>query len=253
MHDQKKILRVFINALVVFLIFCSCSRSKDQVAGICISFDDNNLENWVGILPLLRQYNIKATFFLNGVSSYSDFEKQMVLQLKEAGHDIGAHGENHVSVNSYIEEHGVYDYWNNEISGQDKGFKDLDIKAQIFAYPYGEKNSLVEMLLLSKYKAVRNVSFLKRPVVDRDEIYFKKGKLRKTFTSLGIDNIEEITNQDILQAVNRAVKNREVIFLHAHDIGFEKGYEISPSRLEFLFEQCKKLGVRSFSYSDIVS
>ncbi|WP_121661644.1 polysaccharide deacetylase family protein [Metabacillus litoralis] len=66
-------------------------QTKEKV--VALTFDDGPTDKIEKILPLLEEYNAKATFFLIG----SELEKNMDLGQKivKAGHDIGNHTYSH--------------------------------------------------------------------------------------------------------------------------------------------------------------
>lgn len=96
--------RVFFLALLC-MTFSNCQQ-KVTSAALCLSFDDNHLDQWVEILPLLDEYDAKVTFFLTGVGKLSEKEKVWLNQIQEAGLEIGAHWELHVSAYQYIQKYG---------------------------------------------------------------------------------------------------------------------------------------------------
>ena len=243
--------------ILVFLFFAanafSCKEKESSQFGICLSFDDNYFEQWVEILPLLDTYDVKATFFVTGVGKLNNQEKAWLEQIKEAGHEIGAHGENHLPMNSYIKENGLKMYWQKEIKEHLDEFHKLNIEPKVFAYPYGEKNFYIDFFILPYFKATRNVASNKGEIRDISSIYFRPGSFRKHFYSLGIDNIKAVTNRDLLDAFQKAKDQNEVIFLHAHRIGDGSGYEINVERLSNLLILAKKDKMSFYTYSELIS
>ncbi|MGH4139682.1 polysaccharide deacetylase family protein [Clostridium sp.] len=56
-----------------------------------LTFDDGPSENTVEILKILKQYDVKATFFVNGHTNYSYLYKQ----ISDDGHVLGNHTYSH--------------------------------------------------------------------------------------------------------------------------------------------------------------
>ena len=74
MIDKKNIL------YLIFLILFSTCESKKTVrqAGLALSFDDRFVKEWTQLRPLLKKYNVKATFYITQPDSLSDEEVLML-------------------------------------------------------------------------------------------------------------------------------------------------------------------------------
>lgn len=248
---MKKIVNFFLFWSISFLML-SCQNDFSRQSGICLSFDDNELEQWVSILPLLEKYDAKVTFFLTGVGNLTDQEKIWLNQLQEAGHEIGAHGEQHLSMNSYIKEKGLRAYWKKEIREHLDSFEKLGIQPKIFAYPFGEKNHYIDFLLFSQFNATRNVAAFSGQIGNINSIYHTPGTFRKRFHSLGVDNIENIKLEELESALEKTKENNKVMFLHAHGIGDDLNFEISISNLEKIIQTVQERDMRFYTYSDLI-
>ena len=102
-----------------------------------LTFDDGpSAENTLAILDILKEKNIKATFFLIGenVEKYPEVARRIV----EEGHTIGIHcyshdyGEIYASTDSYIEDFEKAYQVIYEVTG---------VEAQMFRFPGGSVNS----------------------------------------------------------------------------------------------------------------
>ncbi|HWJ77099.1 MAG TPA: polysaccharide deacetylase family protein [Niallia sp.] len=100
---------------------------------IALTFDDGPTKNVNDILPLLDQYNAKATFFLIG----SDLEKNLdeAKSIVAAGHQIGNH--------TYSHQRMVFQspsFIKNEVEETDKLIRKAGYSGEIdFRPPYGKK------------------------------------------------------------------------------------------------------------------
>jgi peptidoglycan/xylan/chitin deacetylase (PgdA/CDA1 family) len=235
-------------SLVVIL---GCSRHVESQPGICLSFDDRNLEQWVDILPLLKENDAKVTFFLNGVETLNSAEKSMINQIRDEGHDIQAHGEHHFSMNSYISGEGLFSYLKEEIDGHLECFEALGISPTVFAYPFGEKNHYIDLFLWRKFSATRNVASKRGDLDQMDEIFYRISEARFHFFSLAIDDSEAVSDAQLAMAVRRAQQNDEVLLVHAHEIGEERNLGISRNRLKWLLETGRKSGLKHYTYAEL--
>ncbi|MFC3415158.1 polysaccharide deacetylase family protein [Algoriphagus hitonicola] len=231
----------------------ACGRTNKVEPGIVLSFDDDYLDNWVGILPLLERYDAKVTFFISGLSQMDSLDLEKVKLIRAKGHEIGAHTENHLSLNQYIKNYGLKAYWEKEIKAQLSAFDQLGIYPIVFAYPYGEKNQYIDFLLLSRFKATRNVVAPTKGVHLPDKIFHNLGTRQNRFYSLAIDNRDQVQENQLLSAFQKVAREQKVIFLHAHDIGEEEGYEINVFHLERMLRLAKSEGLKMHTFSALLA
>lgn len=241
--------KFFGSILILFILF-SCVEKNEYQAGICLSFDDNYLEDWVAILPLLEKYDAKVTFFLTGVGNYNEQEKKWLQQLVLAGHDIGAHGELHVSAHQYIQEYGFRKFWTDEVEANIVALKNLGISPTHFAYPYGERNKLMDFMLWMKFKATRNVASINSPKnLLEDQVLRSKASFL-TY-SLSIDESELSSLEQINSLIERAKSERKILFLHAHGVGESGQYSLSINRLDSLLKMGAEHHIKFISFGDL--
>lgn len=100
---------------------------------VALTFDDGPSENIKEILSILKQYNVKATFFLigNEIEKYPEEAKNIV----KAGHQVGNH--------TYSHQRMVFKspaYIKKEIDKTDQLIKEAGYKGEIvFRPPNGKK------------------------------------------------------------------------------------------------------------------
>jgi peptidoglycan/xylan/chitin deacetylase (PgdA/CDA1 family) len=236
----------------LFYLLLGCTNNRNDLSGICLSFDDRNLEQWVGILPLLAENDARVTFFLSGIMELSENDKLIIKKIQKAGHEIQSHGNKHVEMNKYIAENGIWVYLEKEINEQLKAFEEIGTKPTVFAYPFGEKNRYIDLFLWRKFSATRNVALPKKNLEKVDEIFYKIGESRFNYFSLGIDQVENITESQLEKALQRAKRNKEIVLMHAHEIGENGNYQISEEKLKWLLEHSKILRLKFLTYSDLI-
>lgn len=146
---KKKLSKLLIGLLLIILILFGLyklmnSRSFQLFGGltnsvetnqkvVALTFDDGPTKNVDKILPLLEQYNVKATFFLIG----NEIEKnpEEAKKIVSAGHQIGNHTYSHdrmvLKSPSFIKE---------EIEKTDELIREVGYKSEIdFRPPNGKK------------------------------------------------------------------------------------------------------------------
>jgi chitin deacetylase len=114
---------------------------------VALTFDDGpTVEGTTQILSILREHNVKATFFLTGAEIEKNLEpaKQIVL----AGHEVGNHSYTHermfFKTPSFIER---------EIDETDKRIREAGYTGEIhFRSPFGKKFLLLPYYLSKRHK-----------------------------------------------------------------------------------------------------
>ena len=126
---------------------------------ICyLTFDDGPSNNTLKVLDILKQYNIKATFFVVG-SSKLEYTKRIVAE----GHTVGLHANVHEyskiyrSVDAYFSDL-------NEISKKVEAA--CGVKSNIIRFPGGTSNTV------SRSHCSGIMTTLAQEVVDRGYYYF---------------------------------------------------------------------------------
>jgi len=120
---------------------------------VALTFDDGPGKNTERILEILKEKNVKATFFMLGVSvaGHPDLAKEVVA----AGHEIGNHTYGHVSFFAYkgADREAKMD---SEISkGENAIKKATGITPVIMRYPYGySKKEAIAVAKKRGYKVI---------------------------------------------------------------------------------------------------
>ncbi len=106
-----------------------------EIGTVYLTFDDGPSDNTYSILEYLRQYNIKATFFV--VPNRSELCYSRLKAIVDAGHSIGVHSASHVyndiyaSVEAFLED--FHEAW-------DIIYEATGVKTEIFRFPGGSVN-----------------------------------------------------------------------------------------------------------------
>jgi peptidoglycan/xylan/chitin deacetylase (PgdA/CDA1 family) len=193
-----------------FFLKVVCSAATDQKE-IAISFDDGPATNYTpGILQLLKQHNIKATFFCIGNRIAGN--EHIVKQIKEEGHIIGNHSYSH---------HFWFDMYSSKKMLADMKRMDHEMEKvtgmlpKLFRPPYGVTNpSLKKAILKGGYIPVGwSVRSMDTVIKDENRLLNKiTGSLQPGAVFLFHDTSK--TTLNILPEFIQEVKN--------------KGYQIIP-------------------------
>ena len=176
-------------------------RMDKHEHAVYLTFDDGPIpESTPFILKTLREYGVKATFFMVGenVLRYHNLYNQIV----EEGHQVGNHTFNHL---------GAFRHWSPTYVMNTQKANEL-IHAHLFRPPHGWMRSSTYWWLSMKYQIVM------WDLVTRD--YSKW-----------------LTAEDVLNNVKRYARNGSIITFHDSLKSIDKLHYALPKALEWLKEQ----------------
>lgn len=124
-------------------------------SALALSFDDSFIEDWTGIRDLLRQYSARVTFFVTRYDQWTPENKLLLRDLADDGHDIEAHGVNHVNAVTYLETHTAQDYVTNEIEPSIEILRADGYAVTSFAFPFSASNGELHDAALTVIDRVR--------------------------------------------------------------------------------------------------
>jgi polysaccharide deacetylase family sporulation protein PdaB len=112
-------------------------KGNTEAKKIAITFDDGpSKQNTELILEILREYGIRATFFVIGENAKRDPDR--IRSIFEAGHEIGNHSYTHVYMTQLSEEQ-----IRNEVKKPEAVLKEITgVRPTIFRPPGGYYNDL---------------------------------------------------------------------------------------------------------------
>ena len=112
------------------------TSSKKKKKTVYLTFDDGPSPRTLEILDILREYNIKATFFI--LSDEKESSREIVKKIYDEGHAIGVHSASHEyetiykSIDHFLDDFKICFEYIKEITGESPG---------IFRFPGGSVNS----------------------------------------------------------------------------------------------------------------
>lgn len=152
--------------IILSLVLFSCSVDDDKPieqetlqSGVVITFDDDYVDEWYNVNHVLQTYDWKATFFVTRFNQLSSAKIQKLQELKFEGHEIGHHGLNHLRASEFISAHGATEYLNQEIFPLETLMNNNGLSTTSFSYPYGDRNTTIDNLLLDHFKILRGTTY----------------------------------------------------------------------------------------------
>ena len=114
----------------------SAAKNEEQKRVVYLTFDDGSSPRTTEILDLLKEYNIKATFFI--VSSDKPANTELLKRIQSEGHSIGVHSASHdykkiyKSVDAFLQDFESCLNYIKDTTGD---------SPRIFRFPGGSVNS----------------------------------------------------------------------------------------------------------------
>lgn len=119
------------------------SKGSSEIKAIALTFDDGgNAKEINAILKVLDDYNVKATFFLNG--KFIAKNPKLTKAIAEKGHEVANHTYNHVDLKKLSKERVLF-----EANATAEAYKKVTGKtmAPYVRPPYGSHNAKVDAIL----------------------------------------------------------------------------------------------------------
>jgi len=140
------------------LTFADLAAGTTPQAGICLSFDDADVDAWYLLRDLLARYRAHVSFFVTRYTQLTDDRRAKLHVLYDDGNSIEAHGVNHVSAPKYIAEHGLQAYLDNEVQPSIDVLRADGFDPIAYAHPYGAHTRELDDALAERIRFARSIS-----------------------------------------------------------------------------------------------
>lgn len=164
--DIEHVLAGAVDRGLEFFTYRDFAGGIERRPGLALSFDDASIVEWHALRPLFQQYRARVTFFITRYARQDDDRKAMIRELASDGHDIAAHGVDHLRAPTYVEEHGLTAYMKYEATPSIRLLREDGYDVTSFAYPFGARTEELDAELLEHVSLLRSVSFSLEGVVD---------------------------------------------------------------------------------------
>jgi len=184
------------------------------------TFDDGTLNQWQYALPVLNEHNIHATFFLIGSSVEAWYSVvggvhvPHVLNMAAAGHEIGSHTYNHLSLTD-LNDVNVH----AQMALNQSFFRRYGINIVSMAYPYSATNERIQAIVSQYIEFARDGE----PITTNSSSWSELNPLDLKWSSRGDNHYE---------CVDRAIASRTWAIGVFHQVG-QVGVQGVPTAEEF--------------------
>ena len=110
---------------------------ESDIRKVYLTFDDGPSQNTGKILDILDDYNVKATFFVNGRTD--DHSKKMYKRIVDEGHTIGMHSYTHNYSQVYA---SLSSFKKDFFRIQDLIYDYTGVKSDLYRFPGGSSNQV---------------------------------------------------------------------------------------------------------------
>jgi Polysaccharide deacetylase len=163
--DIEYVVRGAADRGLAFVTYADFASGGGTGPGLALSFDDASVAAWYDLRSLFDRYGAHVTFFISRYARITDNERAMVKQLAADGHAIEAHTVNHLNAPSYVEEHGMTRYLDDEVLPSIEVLQADGYEVSAFAYPFGARTEEIDKELLEHIPVLRSVTFPRSGVV----------------------------------------------------------------------------------------
>ena len=233
---KKKFIFLFFTTLIVTLIICYCfyiynspslpvdlcstslndiTKSDEKVA--YLTFDDGpTTKATAKILDILKEENVKATFFV--VGKHVKEHPELVKREYDEGHYIANHGYNHNNKLLYSNmEHFKEEVVNTDIEIS-KAIGVENYCSHIFRFPNG---FMSKKYSYQKKEAVEVLNSLDYSYID--------------WNCLNKDSERKYSNYQLMNNLKKSAKNKGTLVVLMHDTAdVNKTYDILKSSIDYL-------------------
>lgn len=187
---------------------------------VFLTFDDGPSKSvTIPILDILKQNNVKATFFVLG--SNAERYPEIVKRAYQEGHYIANHSFTHVYSNIYSSPQAVLDEYNRTEIAIKNAIGDQTYNSRVFRFPGGTSGGKYANI---KAEAVNLLNQNNVAHLDWNAL---------TADAAGLDNVNDMMNY-----VETTMGNKNSVVILMHDIGTKKStYELLPQLIQALKEK----------------
>ena len=187
---------------------------------VFLTFDDGPSKSvTIPILDILKQNNVKATFFVLG--SNAERYPEIVKRAYQEGHYIANHSFTHVYSNIYSSPQAVLDEYNRTEIAIKNAIGDQTYNSRVFRFPGGTSGGKYANI---KAEAVNLLNQNNVAHLDWNAL---------TADAAGLDNVNDMMNY-----VETKMGNKNSVVILMHDIGTKKStYELLPQLIQVLKEK----------------
>ena len=189
---------------------------NSETKRVFLTFDDGPSKNvTIPILDVLKQENVKATFFLLG--SRVDLYPDIVKRQYDEGHYLASHGYSHVYSQIYASPQNTLDEYNKSLTVIRNAIGEQEYNPHLFRFPGGFKGG--------KYEVIKQEAAL---------LLEQNGVLNIDWNALTADSAGAKTTDEFIAELEKEVPKHNSVVVLMHDNGTKQATaEALPSIIQY--------------------
>ena len=177
---------------------------KSESKRVFLTFDDGPSKTvTTRILDILKQENIKATFFVLG--SRVDLYPEIIKRQYDEGHFIASHGYSHIYEQIYSSPQSVLDEYNKSLTSIRNAIGEQEYNPHLFRFPGGYTGG--------KYAQIKEQSA---------QLLEINGVLNIDWNALTADSAGAETTEEFINELEKEVPKYNSVVVLMHDSGTKK-------------------------------
>lgn len=222
-----------------------------MTGALCLTFDDQYVEDWVRGLDLLRPFGARATFYVSGFSNLKPDSVAALRQIQDDGHEIGLHSATHSDLrllDSYLHRD---QYLAMEVLPPLRHMRAQGFEVRSWSYPFNHGPpayvEALDALFVSQRCRAETVEDALHPLGARH--------LRALSGDLVVRNTlhPDRSLDRLVQALDRAVDADACLVLYMHAIAESGAHAIPPKALLMLVRAAFVRGMAFLTTAEVAS
>lgn len=221
--------------------------------GIVFSFDDRSVEDWYSLKELFKENGVRASFFVCKPQELTEKDFQMLAELEEDGHEIGAHSTNHLKLEEFLQDHSLEEYVKEEIDYCKNFLEEKGFKVDSYAFPFGVFTEELVQEVEQDFSSLRGTAYTSEEIrmKDLEKVYFTCGKNHSFLYGVGIDQVYENSLEEIKIALEKAKKEEKIIVFYSHHVLRDDLYTTKEETFKQIIEMGKELDLRFYTVRNL--
>jgi hypothetical protein len=136
-----------------YLTYPDLDAGDEARPAVAFGFDDDSLDEWSTIRPLLDRHDARVTFFISGFDAFTEDHRAQLATLAADGHAIESHTLHHLEAAAYPA--GPQAYYDEEVAPQIALLRAAGYTPESFAYPYGSRTEATDAAIAPHVRFLR--------------------------------------------------------------------------------------------------
>lgn len=148
---------------LAILTFADLAAGGPPRAGLCLSFDDTEIDEWFALRDLLARHRAHVSFFVTEYAQFTAAQRAELHALYSDGNSIEAHRVHHLDAVTYIADHGLAAYLDAEVQPSIDILRADGFSPVAYAHPFGSHTRELDDALAGRIRFTRSISGKPKP------------------------------------------------------------------------------------------